>query len=280
MSYAHRLEHPGKINLKDYDPDDHGGLTRDEAAGKTAKLTQEMAELQEILYAASQNALLIVLQGRDTAGKDGTIRHVMGPLNSQSCEVASFKVPTPLETAHDFLWRIHAQTPARGHITIFNRSHYEDVLVTRVHKLVPEAVWKARYDHINHFERMLTDSGTIILKFYLHISKEEQKARLLAREQDPTKAWKLSAGDWQEREYWDAYTEAYEDAIGRCSTETAPWYIVPANHKWYRDLAVSEAIVHALKPYKEGWMKKLEQIGAQAKEEIAQFRKGGDSSRG
>jgi len=273
MGYAHRVDGKHAIELKGFDPNEDGGLQREAAEEKAARLSEALAELQELLYAAAQTSVLIVLQGRDTSGKDGTIRHVMGPLNSQGCEVASFKVPTAPEGAHDFLWRVHARTPARGQITIFNRSHYEDVLVVRVHQLVPEKVWRARYEHISHFERMLADSGTMILKFYLHISKQEQEQRLLEREKDPTKAWKLSAGDWEERQYWDAYTEAYEDAISRCSAEHAPWYIVPANKKWFRNLAIAEAIVDALRPHKHGWLQHLEEVGKQETAAIAESRK-------
>lgn len=269
MGYAHRITGERKIKLKDFDPDDDGGLEREEAEEKSAQLIAQLVELQELLSAARQTSLLIVLQGRDTSGKDGTIRHVTGPLNAQGCDVTSFKVPTEEDLAHDFLWRIHAHTPGRGQIKIFNRSHYEDVLVVRVHKLVPDKIWRARYDHINHFERMLADADTVILKFYLHISKAEQEKRLLEREQDRTKFWKLSAGDWQERELWNNYTSAYEDAISRCSTAEAPWHIVPANKKWFRNLAVAEAIVEALKPYRKEWLKQLEKIGQQEMAKIA-----------
>ncbi len=218
-------------------------------------------------------SVLIVLQGRDTSGKDGTIRHVTGPLNSQSCTVASFKVPTENELAHDFLWRVHVHTPPTGHIKIFNRSHYEDVLVARVHELAPREVWSARYEHINAFERLLADSSTIILKFYLHISKDEQEKRLLKRETDPVKAWKLSASDWKEREYWDDYTRAYEDALDRCATKHAPWFIVPADKKWFRNLAVAEILRDALMPYRESWLEKLQEVGRERKQEIEAYRR-------
>ncbi len=273
MAYSHRVAGDTKIRLRDFDPDDVKGLKRDDASTMLTRLTEEMIELQELLYASAQKSVLIVLQGRDTSGKDGTIRHVTGPLNSQGCEVASFKVPTPEELSHDFLWRIHAQTPKRGHITVFNRSHYEDVLVARVHNLVDESVWRARFDHINNFERLLADSGTIILKFYLHVSKDEQKERLLKREQDATKFWKLSVGDWKEREHWDAYSEAYEDALNHCATHYAPWYVVPANKKWFRNLAVADAVVEALRPYKGEWMKKLEKSGERELAAIQEFRR-------
>jgi PPK2 family polyphosphate:nucleotide phosphotransferase len=271
MSYAHHIT-GGRIRLKDYDPGDHGGLKREEAQEKTAELGAEMGELHDLLFAAGQNALLIVLQGRDTSGKDGLIRHLLQYINAQSARVVPFKVPTAGELAHDFLWRIHCETPARGSIAIFNRSHYEDVLVVRVHNIVPEEVWRRRYDHINHFESLLRDANTILVKFYLHINKEEQEQRLLDREKDATKAWKLAVGDWKERELWDRYTEAYEEALSRCSPEHAPWYVVPANHKWFRDLAVTERIVETLRPYRKAWTEHLEKIGATAKAELEAYR--------
>lgn len=275
MVYAHRIEDKGQINLKDFDPKSHGSLRREEATEKMTRLTEELVELQELLYAANQRSVLVVLQGRDTSGKDGVIRHVFGPLNSQSCEVASFKVPTAKELSHDFLWRIHAETPATGQIKIFNRSHYEDVLVARVHNLVPSEVWQRRYDHINNFERLLADSGTIILKFYLHISREEQEKRLRKREQDATKFWKLSVGDWRERERWDVYTAAYEDVLNQCSAPDAPWFVVPADRKWFRDVAIAEAMADALRPHKEDWLKQLEETGKRELAAIEEFRKSG-----
>jgi PPK2 family polyphosphate:nucleotide phosphotransferase len=273
MSYAHRLEGDRRIKLEDFDPAEDAGLKREQAETNTAQLIKELVELQEVLYAARRQSLLIILQGRDTSGKDGTIRHVAGPLNSQSCSVTSFKVPTEEELAHDFLWRIHAQTPRAGDIKIFNRSHYEDVLVVRVHKLVPKEVWHSRYEHINAFERSLADAGTIILKFYLHISKEEQKDRLLEREGDATKSWKLSVGDWKEREYWDDYTEAYEDALNECTSKRRPWFIVPADKKWFRNLAVAEALRDALMPFKKKWLEELEEVGREKKKAIEEYRR-------
>jgi PPK2 family polyphosphate:nucleotide phosphotransferase len=272
MGYAHRLEGKLKIKLKDFEAGAPAGLKRKDGEEQTARLIEELVELQELLYAAREQSVLVVLQGRDTSGKDGTIRNVAGPLNSQGCSVASFKVPTEEELAHDFLWRVHAQTPAAGHIQIFNRSHYEDVLVARVHKLVPEAVWRERYEHINAFERLLADSSTIILKFYLHISKEEQAERLREREEDPTKSWKLSVGDWKEREYWDDYSAAYEDALNRCSTTHAPWYIVPADKKWFRNLAVAEALRDALVPHRAGWLGRLEEQSVERRKELEEYR--------
>ena len=279
MSYAHRLEGDRRIKLEDFDTSDAAGLKREQAEKKTAEIIEELIELQELLYAARRQSMLIILQGRDTSGKDGVIRHVAGPLNSQSCSVSSFKVPTEEELAHDFLWRIHAHTPRLGDIKIFNRSHYEDVLVVRVHKLVPKEVWRTRYTHINEFERSLADSSTSILKFYLHISKEEQEKRLLEREKDTTKSWKLSVGDWKEREYWDEYTKAYEDALIKCSSRRRPWFIVPADKKWFRNLAIAEAVRDALVPFKKTWLEQLEEAGREKKKEIEEFRRSRDSAR-
>jgi len=273
MGYAHRVKPGHKIKLADFDPAEDAGLKRKDAEKKTARLIEELVELQELLYAVRQQSLLIILQGRDTSGKDGTIRRVAGPLDSQSCSVASFNVPTEEELSHDFLWRVHAQTPAAGQIKIFNRSHYEDVLVVRVHQLVPKKVWRPRYERINAFERLLADSSTIILKFYLHISKDEQERRLLEREQDSVKSWKLSVGDWKEREYWDDYTAAYEDALNRCSSKHAPWFIVPADKKWFRNLAVAETLRDALMPYREGWIERLKELGTERRKEIEEYRR-------
>jgi PPK2 family polyphosphate:nucleotide phosphotransferase len=273
MGYAHRLEGDRRIKLEDFDPAEDAGLKREQAEKKAAELIEELVVLQELLYAARRQSVLIILQGRDTSGKDGTIRHVAGPLNSQSCSVTSFKVPAEEELAHDFLWRIHAQTPRAGDIKIFNRSHYEDVLVVRVHKLVPKEVWRSRYERINAFERSLADSSTIILKFYLHISKQEQKERLLEREKDPTKSWKLSVGDWKEREYWDDYTAAYEDALNECSSKRRPWFIVPADKKWFRNLAVAEAVRDALMPFRKKWLEELEEVGREKKKAIEEYRR-------
>jgi PPK2 family polyphosphate:nucleotide phosphotransferase len=273
MAYAHRLDGKRRIKLADFDPNDHGRLNRDEGEKRTAGFIEDLIELQELLYAVGSPSVLIILQGRDTSGKDGTIRHVAGPLNSQSCSVASFKVPTQVELAHDFLWRVHAHTPLAGEIKIFNRSHYEDVLVARVHELAPEEVWRRRYEHINSFERLLADFGTIILKFYLHISKDEQEERLLKREKDPIKSWKLSVNDWKEREHWDDYTAAYEDALNQCSSKDAPWFIVPADKKWFRNLAVAETLRHSLMPFKQGWLKKMEELGREGKKAIEEYRR-------
>jgi PPK2 family polyphosphate:nucleotide phosphotransferase len=242
-----RVKPDARVRLAEHDPADTGGVRdKDEAEKLIQKHIARLAELQYRLYAEGRRALLIVLQGIDAAGKDGTIRHVMSGLNPQSCRVTSFKVPSAVELAHDFLWRIHAAVPAKGEIGIFNRSHYEDVLVARVHGLVKKKVWQARYDEINGFEDYLLRNSVHILKFFLHINKEEQQKRLEERLKDPTKNWKISPADLAERKLWGDYIEAYEEALSRCSTKEAPWFIIPANHKWFRNLAVSQIIVEAL----------------------------------
>jgi PPK2 family polyphosphate:nucleotide phosphotransferase len=210
----------------------------------------ELSELQDVLYADKRYALLVVLQGLDTAGKDGAIRHIFSGVNPQGCQVTSFKEPTPKELDHDFLWRVHAVVPGRGLIGIFNRSHYEDVLVARVHKLVSKKIWSERYDQINSFEKDLNQNGVTILKFYLHISKDEQRRRLQARLDDPKKNWKLSPVDFREREHWDEYMSAYEDALTTCSTKHAPWYVIPSDHKWFRNYAIGAIVNEALKEMK------------------------------
>ena len=258
---AHRVQPGHKVHLHDIDPHDTFGVEHAEAEARLTTLNAQLTALQEVHYSAGHNAILIVLQGLDTAGKDGTIKHVMAQFNPAGCRVESFKVPTAEELAHDFLWRCHRVTPAQGTITIFNRSHYGDVLVARVHKLVPKATWEKRYAHINNFESLLVDSGTIVLKFFLYVSKDEQRQRLIAREQDTDKAWKLSVSDWSEHALYDQYIEAYEDALSHCSTEHAPWYIVPADNKWYRNLAVAQTIVDVMEPYRRLWRQELEQLG-------------------
>jgi PPK2 family polyphosphate:nucleotide phosphotransferase len=218
----------------------------DDAQEQMAPLIERLVELQVALYAESKQALLVVLQGRDASGKDGLTRTVFGPLNSQGCVVSNFKRPTDYELARDYLYRVHHLVPPKGTIGIFNRSHYEDVLVVRVHGLVPKDVWSKRYEQINQFEKMLTENGVTILKFMLHISKDEQKQRLIDRLNDPLKNWKFQVGDLEERKRWADYTEAYEDALERTSTEWAPWYVVPADHKRTRDLLVARQVVDAL----------------------------------
>ena len=260
-------------SLTKFDCDFDDGLKKDEALEKLAKLGARLAELQELLSVAGTHSLLIVFQGRDTSGKDGSINRLLEFTNVQSCRVCAFKVPTAEELAHDFLWRVHHQCPGKGSVAIFNRSHYEDVLVVRVHDLAPKEIWKERYHQINEFEATLAAANTIIIKFCLQITKDEQEQRLLEREQDVTKSWKLSVGDWKEREFWDDYTQAYEDVLAKCSTDVAPWYVVPANKKWFRDLAVAETVVNTLENYVDGWMEKLAKIGTAAKAELAEYRK-------
>lgn len=272
MSYAIKLDKPQKIKLHDINTADTGKAEKKKSEDELAELGNDLCELQEWLYAAQTHSVLIVLQGMDTSGKDGTISNVMASINPQGCAVASFKAPTPEELSHDFLWRIHKRTPSKGWMTIFNRSHYEDVLVTRVHKLIDKETCEGRCARIVNFESLLADNKTIILKFFLHISKDEQERRLLDREQEPEKAWKLSATDWHERQYWGDYTNAYEDALGATAAKNAPWYIVPANHKWYRNLAIAETLVHTLRPYKDDWKKTLEKIGEERKAELAKMR--------
>ena len=228
-----------------------GAPGKDEAVAETERLARRVDELQEALYAEGRRALLIVLQGRDTAGKDGTIRKLFGPLDPLGLTITSFKAPSPIELAHDYLWRIHQRTPGKGEIAVFNRSHYEDVLVVRVHDIVPKAVWSRRFDQINAFEEFLTSSGTTIVKFFLWIDRDEQKARFQARLDDPTKNWKFRLGDLEERKRWDDYVAAYEDVLAKCSTAAAPWYVIPANRKWFRNLAVADILadtIEAMKP--------------------------------
>jgi PPK2 family polyphosphate:nucleotide phosphotransferase len=240
---------PGeRVRLATVDPDSTPGFdgVKDDGHRELAKLTARLESLQELLYAERKHAVLVVLQGMDTAGKDGTIRRVFSGVNPQGVRVASFKIPSGRELGHDFLWRVHAQVPARGEMVLFNRSHYEDVLVPRAHGLLRKPVWERRYREINEFERTLTEEGTSLLKFFFHISRGEQKRRLRERLDDPTKHWKFAEADLRERELWTAYQHAYEDAISATSTAWAPWYVVPSNRKWFRDLFVSQRIVETL----------------------------------
>ncbi len=258
----YRVEQGKKISLKKFDPNDQSAFSGDKEDGlkALAKLNQELQALQELLYAEQKHKVLIVFQAMDAGGKDGAIRRVFDGVNPQGVKVASFKVPTAEELAHDFLWRVHKVVPGAGEMVLFNRSHYEDVLVVRVHGYTPEDVWKKRYDQINDFEKLLAESGTTILKFFLHIDKDEQKERLQARLDDPTKTWKFRLGDLDERKLWDEYMEAYEDALGKTSVEHAPWYVIPANHKWYRDLVISTILVDMLKSLKMKYPKPEENL--------------------
>jgi PPK2 family polyphosphate:nucleotide phosphotransferase len=237
-----------KVRLKHFDPDYHGKhKSHEEALPEIQKHIEQINELQYVMYAEKKHSLLIVLQGLDAAGKDGVVRHIFTGMNPAGCVVSDFKQPTSHESAHDFLWRVHPHVPAKGFVAIFNRSHYEDVLVVRVHELAPEKVWSKRYDEINDFEKLIVaQNNTTILKFFLHISKDEQLARFAKRLDDPARQWKISESDYKERGYWDDYTKAFEDVLDKTSAEHAPWFIIPSNHKWFRDLAISQIIVRQM----------------------------------
>jgi PPK2 family polyphosphate:nucleotide phosphotransferase len=246
-----RVKPGSRVRLADLDPGATHGFDKASAEPVVERKMTDLASLQDRLWAESKHSVLVVLQGIDAAGKDGTINKVMEAFNPQGCVVSSFKVPTAEELGHDFLWRIHLRTPRKGEIGIFNRSHYEDVLVVRVHKLAPKSVWSRRYDEINDFERTLTEGGTTIVKFFLSIDRDEQRARFQARYDDPTKRWKFSMGDLEERKLWDDYQAAFNDVLSKTSTDIAPWYVIPANRKWFRNLAVATILAEtmaALKP--------------------------------
>jgi len=243
------LVNPGdQVDLKKFNPNEKSSFKGEKEKSKDAllKINARLEELQEMLYAEHKHRILVVLQAMDSGGKDGTIRHVFDGVNPQGVKVASFKVPTKEELDHDYLWRVHKHTPGKGEIVIFNRSHYEDVLVVRVHDLVPKSVWRRRFKHIRNFERILADEGTTILKFFLHIDLDEQKERFQARLDTLHKRWKFRLGDLEERKLWATYQTAYEEAISKTSTDWAPWYIIPANRKWYRNLVISRIIVETL----------------------------------
>jgi PPK2 family polyphosphate:nucleotide phosphotransferase len=241
-----RVEPGTRVRLDDVDPAETHGFAKDAAAEVLELDLARLHDLQERLWAEHRHKVLIILQGIDAAGKGGTIEHVMGSFNPAGASVTSFKVPTEDEGDHDYLWRIHQHTPGTGRIAVFDRSHYEDVLIVRVHELVPREVWSKRYDHINDFERMLADEGTTILKFFLYIDKDEQRKRFQARYEDPSKRWKFTLGDLEERKRWDDYIAAFDDALSNCSTREAPWYLIPANRKWFRNLAVARVVADTL----------------------------------
>lgn len=252
MNYSQRfLVKPGtKIDLNDVDPSFKGRHeNKKDALTITRSNNERLSELQELLYAEHKRSLLICLQAIDSGGKDGTIQHVISAMNPQGCRVASFKQPTELESDHDFLWRAHRDAPAKGEVVVFNRSHYEDVLVVRVHNLAPKSAWSKYYEQINHFEKCLSENKTHIIKFFLHISKEEQLERFKERLDDPSKHWKIKENDYIEREHFDSYTKAFEDMILKCSTAYAPWFIIPSNHKWFRDLAISQILVETMEGF-------------------------------
>ncbi len=246
-----RVEPDSKVKLAKLDPGDTGKHESEEAAQREIEDCEgKLARQQALLYAEHKHSILIVLQALDAGGKDGTIKHVFSLVNPQGTSVVGFKQPTPAELAHDFLWRIHPHAPGKGEIAIFNRSHYEDVLVTRVHKLIAKASWTERYRRIRDFETLIAENGTTILKFFLHISKEEQLARFAQRLDDPHRNWKISESDYNERALWDDYIEAFEDAIEATSTKHAPWYVIPSNHKWFRNLAVSQILADTMEDLK------------------------------
>lgn len=255
-----------KVKLSDWDPDDTSGFEGNKKEGITVlkKLNEKLDVLQEMLYAEHKHKILIILQAMDTGGKDGTIRSVFEGVNPQGVKVASFKVPTPEELDHDYLWRVHPQVPGKGEIVIFNRSHYEDLLVVRVHNLAPKKVWEKRFQHINEFERMMKDEGTTILKFYLNISQDEQKQRLLDRISTPEKRWKFNPGDLEERKLWKDYMEAYQDVLSKTSKPWAPWYIIPANRNWYRNLVISSILVDTLEKLKMRYPQPVKNINQYA----------------
>ena len=249
MNLVHKLtvKPHSLVKLADWDADYTANFkNKEETLELLEKNLEKLAKLQYLLYAENKHAILVVLQAMDAGGKDGTIRTVMGPMNPQSCKVTSFKGPSEEELAHDFLWRIHRYVPRKGEVRIFNRSHYEDVLIVRVHNLVPKSLWSARYEQINNFERMLVENDIHVIKFFLHISRKEQHKRLEERLNDPTKSWKADPADFKESKFWDEYTKAYDDALTHCSTKHAPWYVIPANKKWFRNLAISEIMVSEL----------------------------------
>ncbi len=247
LSRRLRLKPGDRVHLLDVDPAGTHGFEKGEELDKAlATNVARLDELQYLLYAEHRRALLVVLQGMDASGKDGTIRHVMTGFNPQGCRVTPFTTPPPVELAHDFLWRVHQVVPGKGDVAIFNRSHYEDVVVVRVHKLVPTNVWKGRYDQIKDFERYLAANDVVIVKFFLHISKEEQKQRLQRRLDDPKRQWKVSLSDFEDRKRWKDYQRAYEDALTECNSKDAPWYVVPADKKWFRNLAVSQILIETL----------------------------------
>ena len=238
---------PGNsVKLSQINPSYTEGLNEDNVKEALKENAKKISDLQHVLSAESKQSLLIILQGMDTSGKNGTIRHVMSRINPQGCEVTAFNVPCREEASHDFLWRIHQNIPPKGSIGIFHRSQYEDVLVPRIKRLVPVNIWKTRYEQINNFEKMLSENGVTILKFFLHISKQEQKRRLIERITIPKKQWKLNPSDIKEREYWDKYKRAYEDVLNKCSTEWAPWYVIPSNNKWFRNFAISQIVAEAM----------------------------------
>lgn len=248
-----RVKPDSKVDLADWSTNDDGGYERDAAEAETNELNEKLEMLQEKLYADGRHRVLVVIQATDSGGKDGTIKHVFDGVNPAGVRVAAFKKPTERELSHDYLWRVHKEVPGNGEMVIFNRSHYEDVLVVRVHELVPKQRWKRRYSHINHFEELLVDEGTTIIKLFLHISKEEQRERLQARLDEPHKIWKFNKADLAERDHWDEYQQAFAAMLEQTSTKHAPWYVIPADRKWFRNLAISVLMVDVLESLDLQW---------------------------
>ena len=263
---------PAEVDLAKLPTEAPGGATKHAAREEIAGLSERLEGLFDLLNFAGQNGLLLVIQGMDAAGKDGAIRHVLSHCHAQSARVASFKVPSEEEARHDFLWRVHWQVPARGEIVLFNRSHYEDVGVVRVHDLITKDEAERRIEGIRAFEELLANSGTIVRKVWLHVSKEEQEERLREREADPRAYWKLSVGDWKERAYWDDYMKVYGHAIGATAAKDAPWTVIPCNRKWWRDLVLTNLLIAAMEPYEEAWKSHLEEVGAEMRKELTQYR--------
>src|SRR5688500_6040448 len=262
-----------KVRLDRISPEPPKGITKATARRRFAALGEEMFALQDAMWGAKLSSALVVLQGRDSAGKDGAIKHVAGCLNPRGVSVVSFGAPTAEEREHDFLWRVHRHAPRLGEFAIFNRSHYEDVLVVRVHDLAPRKLWKERYGHIVDFEELLAEHGTIVLKYFLHISRKEQKKRLLEREHSAQTAWKLNVNDWKERDYWREHTEAYEGASSPTAAPHARWAVVPATAKGYRNLVIAESSVDALRKHRPAWKKALDEVGRKRRAELAAFRR-------
>ena len=270
--HFHRFDAPGKVKLAEIPEEPPKGIAKADAKDRFETLNDELFELQDLMWGARTHSVLMILQGRDAAGKDGAVKHVVGAFNPRGVTVTSFGVPTQEERGHDFLWRVHCHAPRSGEIGIFNRSHYEDVLVVRVKGLAPAPVWRERYELINAFERGLVSANCIVLKYFLQITPDEQKKRLLAREEDLADAWKVNIEDWKDRARWDDYTEAYENAIGRCASKQAPWIVVPANAKWFRNLVIAESLAAALRPYRKEWRKTLDLEGRLRRRDLQRWR--------
>ena len=280
MAYATRVDEEGSFQLAEIDPGENGGLDEAEAEERLTDLTAKLRELQELMFAAETNGILVILQGMDAAGKDVTIGNVFAAADPASCRVASFKPPTPEEEAHHFLWRADRLTPGHGELVIFDRSYYERVLLPQVHDELPADAIRRRFTNINDFERLLHEHGTIVVKVFLHISEEEQGKRLEEREGNLKTAWKISPRDWQERQFWDAYMAAYETTINACVSPDAPWYVTPADHQWFHNLAVAEALVEHLRPYRKGWIEARNQRGEEQRAEAERARKSAEEGEG